>query len=215
MKRKRNMNYKKIALVLSLCTLILWAVLGTGASLAWFSDTTPEIKNIFHFADFDLVVSHQLTDGKWEEIDSTVQVFDENALYEPGYTQVVYLKVENRGDVPFNFKTAVNVNGYVLATNVFGQQFALQDYLRFGLTTSDSISEMKESVKTRELAKEIATMKLNNYSTEEAMLLAGEEKYIALVVRMPEEIGNVANYRGNTVPKVELGIIVTAEQIRE
>jgi hypothetical protein len=128
-------------------TLILWGVLGTGASLAWFTDATPEINNIFHFADFDLVVSHELTDGNWEEVDSTVQIFDENALYEPGYTQVVYLKVENKGDVPFNFRTAVNVNGYSTATNVFGQKFVLQDYLLFGLTASDSIEEMKDSVR--------------------------------------------------------------------
>lgn len=215
MKRLLKTKYKKIALVLSLLTLILWGVLGTGASLAWFTDATPEINNIFHFADFDLVVSHELTDGNWEEVDSTVQIFDENALYEPGYTQVVYLKVENKGDVPFHFRTAVNVNGYSTATNVFGQKFVLQDYLLFGLTTSDSIEEMKESVKSRELAKQVATMKLNNYSTEDAILGDGETKYIALVVRMPEEVTNVANYRGDTIPKVELGVIVTAEQIRE
>ena len=215
MKRLLKTKYKKIALVLSLLTLILWGVLGTGASLAWFTDATPEINNIFHFADFDLVVSHELTDGNWEEIDSTVQIFDENALYEPGYTQVVYLKVENKGDVPFHFRTAVNVNGYSTATNVFGQKFVLQDYLLFGLTTSDSIEEMKESVKSRELAKQVATMKLNNYSTEDAILGDGETKYMALVVRMPEEVTNVANYRGDTIPKVELGVIVTAEQIRE
>lgn len=214
MKQLLKTKYKKIALVLSLMTLILWGVLGTGASLAWFTDATPEINNIFHFADFDLVVSHELTDGNWEEVDSTVQIFDENALYEPGYTQVVYLKVENKGDVPFNFRTAVNVNGYSTATNVFGQKFVLQDYLLFGLTTSDSIEEMKESVKSRELAKQVATMKLNNYSTEDAILEDGETKYIALVVRMPEEVTNVANYRGETIPKVELGVIVTAEQIR-
>ena len=57
--------YKRIALALTLCLLILWGVLGTSASLAWFADTSPEINNIFHVADFDLVVSHRLTDGKW------------------------------------------------------------------------------------------------------------------------------------------------------
>ena len=206
--------YKQIALAPSLCALIIWGILGTGASLAWFTDTSPEINNIFHFAEFDLVVSHRLTDGKWEEVDSQSKIFDEEALYEPGYVQVVYLKVENKGTLPFEFYTSVNVNGCIVATNVFGQEFMLQDYLKFGVTTADSEDAMKNSVPNREKAVEIADMPLHNYDSETAVLNPGATKYIALIVRMPEEVGNVANYRGNTVPKVELGITVKADQIK-
>ena len=207
--------YKQIALALSLCALIVWCILGTGASLAWFADTSPEINNIFHFADFDLVVSHRLTDGKWDEVDSQTKIFNEEALYEPGYVQVVYLKVENKGTVPFEFYTAVNVNGCIKATNVFGQQFMLQDYLKFGVTTDDSEEAMKNSVPDREKAVEIADMPLHNYDTETAVLNPGATKYIALIVRMPEEVDNIANYRGNTVPEVDLGITVKADQIKK
>ena len=205
--------YKQIALALSLCTLIVWGILGTGASLAWFTDTSPEINNIFHFADFELVVSHRLTDGKWEEVDSQTKIFDEEALYEPGYVQVVYLKVENKGDRDFKFSTAVNVNGCIVATNVFGQDFMLQDYLKFGIKTADTEEEMKNSIPDRESAVEIASEPLHNYYETGAFELApGGTKYIALIVRMPEEVGNVANYRGDTVPEVDLGITVKADQ---
>ena len=207
--------YKRIALALSLCALIIWGIFGTGASLAWFTDTSPEINNIFHFGKFDLVVSHQLTDGKWEEIDSKTKIFNEEALYEPGYVQVVYLKVENKGTLPFEFYTAVNVNGYIVATNVFGQEFMLQDYLKFGIQIADTEEQMKNSIPNRESALEIADMPLKNYATETAILAPGATKYIALVVRMPEEVGNIANYRGDTVPKVELGITVKADQIQD
>ena len=207
--------YKRIALALSLCALIVWCILGTGASLAWFTDTSPEINNIFHFAEFDLVVSHRLTDGKWQEVDSQTKIFDEEALYEPGYVQVVYLKVENKGTIPFEFYTAVNVNGCIEATNVFGQRFMLQDYLKFGITTADSEDAMKNSVPDRNAAVKLADMPLHNYDSETAVLNPGATKYIALIVRMPEEVGNVANYRGNTVPKVELGITVKADQIQD
>jgi len=208
--------YKRIALALSLCALIIWGILGTGASLAWFTDTSPEINNIFHFADFKLEVSHRLTDGKWELIDSKTNIFDDEALYEPGYVQVVYLKVENKGSVPFKFYTAVNVNGCSVATNVFGQQFLLQDYLKFGITTADSEDAMKNSVPNREAAVKIANMPLHNYYETGAFELApNSTKYIALIVRMPEEVGNVANYRGDTVPEVDLGITVKADQITD
>ena len=206
---------KQIALILSLCALIAWCILGTGASLAWFTDTSPEINNIFHFAEFDVEVYHRLTDGKWEEVDSQTKIFDEEALYEPGYVQVVYLKVENKGTVPFEFYTSVNVNGCIEATNVFGQRFMLQDYLKFGITTADSEDAMKNSVPNREKAVEIADMPLHNYDTETAVLNPGATKYIALIVRMPEEVGNVANYRGDTVPEVDLGITVKADQIKK
>ena len=208
--------YKRIALALSLCTLIVWGILGTGASLAWFTDTSPEINNIFHFSEFDLVVSHRLTDGKWEEVDGQTKIFDEEALYEPGYVQVVYLKVENKGDRDFKFSTAVNVNGCIVATNVFGQDFMLQDYLKFGIKTADTEEEMKNSIPDRESAVEIASEPLHNYYETGAFELApGGTKYIALIVRMPEEVGNVANYRGDTVPEVDLGITVKADQIKK
>lgn len=205
--------YKRIALALSICVLIVWCILGTGASLAWFMDASPEINNIFHFAEFELEVSHRLTDGTWEEVDSQTKIFDEEALYEPGYVQVVYLKVENKGSVPFRFYTAVNVNDANVATNVYGEQFKLQDHLKFGVTVAGSETEMKNSIPDRNAAEEIAVLPLHNYDTNTAVLQPGQTSYIALVVRMPKEVGNIANYRGDTVPKVELGITVKADQL--
>jgi hypothetical protein len=74
------------------------------------------------------------------------------------------------------------------------------------------LNEAEEAVSTREKANEIATMKLQSYDTDVAALAPGETSYLALVVRMPEEVGNEANYRKDIQPKVELGIIVKAEQ---
>lgn len=205
-------KYKKIALSLSLAVLVIWGILGTGTSLAWFVDTDEEVKNVFHFAEFELEVSHRLEDGTWEIVDEDTKIFDDQALYEPGYVQVVYLKIKNKGTVPFDFKTAVSVTDYTLATNVFGQNFQLQDYLKFGLATTATEAQIYEMVATRNLAEEVANMPLSNYATEVASLDAGGEVYMALIVRMPEEVDNVANYRGDVIPKVELGLIVSATQ---
>ena len=205
-------KYKKIALCISLLLVMVWCVLGTGASLAWFMDTDEEVKNVFRFAEFDLEVSHRLENGGWEKVEQDTRIFDDKALYEPGYTQVVYLKIENKGTVPFDFKTAVSVTDYTLATNVFGQSFQLQDYLKFGLATANTEEELYEKVATRNLAKELAVMPLSNYSTESASLNAKGTVCMALIVRMPEDVGNIANYRENVIPRVELGLIVTATQ---
>lgn len=214
MKKIFKKHYKKIALVLSLCLFIVWGILGTGASLAWFTDVSPTLNNIFHFAEFDLEVSHRLTDGNWELVDNQTKLFDEEALYEPGYTQVVYLKVKNNGTRAFNVYTAINVNGYTTATNVFGQPFSLQDYLRFGITISSTEDQMKNSVANREIATLLANMPLHNYHTDTVKLNPNQEQFIALVVHMPKDVTNVANYRGSTIPKVELGLTVKADQIK-
>lgn len=216
--QNRKTPYKKIALALSLCALLLWTCLGAGASLAWFSDTSENLHNIFHFADFDVEVSHQLTDGSWEVLSSQKPIFDENALYEPGYVQVVYLKIENKGDRAFHFNAAVGVTDFTPGLNGLNQPINLQDHLRFGITTADTPEAMKSSVADRAAAKTVATEKLNHYVTNDfvtdnTMLEPGKTKYMALVVRMPEECGNRANYRNGNQPEVQLGLIVKAEQI--
>ena len=211
----KNSKIKKIALTLSLCMLVVWAFLGTGASLAWFADEAPELRNIFHTAEFDLKVSHRLDNEEWEEIEAGTKIFDDEALYEPGYVQVIYLKVENKGTIPFDFHTAVSVTDYTIATNMFGQLFNLQDHLLFGIVAADTEAEMDTLVADRDSAESIAQMRLNNYSTDTAYLDANDSAYLALVVRMPKEVKNEANYRGGTVPRVELGLIVNATQIKD
>ena len=205
-------RYKKIALLISLALLVIWSALGTGTSLAWFTDTDEEIKNVFHFGELDLEVSHRLENGTWELVDQETAVFDDKALYEPGYVQVVYLKVDNKGTVPFDFKTAVSVADYTVATNVFGKNFHLQDHLKFGMITANTEAELFELVATRNLAEDIANMPLSNYATDSASLAFGGTVYMALIVRMPKDVDNVANYRGDVIPRVELGLIVTATQ---
>lgn len=208
---------KKVALSVSLLLVVAWCVLGTGASLAWFTDTDEEVKNIFHFAEFDLEVSHRLEDGTWEKVEQGTKLFDDEALYEPGYVQVVYLRIENKGEVPFDWKTAVTVTDYTEPTNIFGQKFHLQDYLKFGLATAETEEKLFELVATRDLAEEVANMPLNHYyendyTTDASELGAQEMTYLALIVRMPEDVTNIANYRGDTIPRVELGVIVSATQ---
>ena len=215
MKFNKN-RIKKVALSLSIFLLVAWMLMGTGTSIAWFTDTDEEIKNVFHFAEFDLEVSYKAEDGKWKSIEGSSELFDDEALYEPGFTQVVYLKVENLGDVPFLFDTAVSVTDYTPGVNMFGQRFYLQNYLLFGVISNDNEQALYDTLADRDLAKTIANTGLGNYASEESTLLeAGDATYMALIVYMPEHVDNIANYREGTVPKVELGVIVRATQLTD
>ena len=213
----RKKSYTKIALTLSICLLMIWALLGAGTTIAWFTDTSEVQKNTFFIGELDLVVSHKLEDGTYEEIESDTKVFDDEALYEPGYVQVVYLKVENKGDVPFEYKLSVDVNDVTVAKSVLGNDIYLPNYLKygvvFGVDEAQLTRETAKMIAEKEFPEETMNFPLNVYSEKDSVVLQPDgERYIALIVRMPEEVGNAANYRGVTVPRVDLGITVKASQ---
>lgn len=209
--KKRRLT--KTAFVFSVCLVMVWCVLGTGSSIAWFVDESPAVRNIFNIGEFDLVVSHKTETG-YEEIQDGTKVFDEEALYEPGYVQVVYLKIENRGTVDFHYNLSVIPDLQTLVTpkNVYGQEIYLPEFLKFGVILAETETELEQMLATRELAEEHADEMLSTYATEAKTLEAGKEAFAAVIVRMPKEVGNAANYRGNIPPSVELGILVKAVQ---
>lgn len=213
----RKRNWTKAALAFSSFLFVLWWALGTGATLAWFSDVD-EVRNKFQIGLLDLKVSY------WDEnindytnLQGISEVFDDQALYEPGYTQVVYLKIENHGDVDFNYKLAVTVEEFTIGYDAWGQKIYLPNYLRYGVVFAESEAAMKAQVEDRLAAKEQAPnlwgaletwSEISPYCFE-----VGEQPhYAALIVYMPEGVGNEANYRGIDVPEVKLGITVFAQQ---
>ena len=205
--------FTKTALALSVCLMIIWCILGTGSSIAWFVDESPEIRNNFNFAEFKLVVSHKTENG-YEEVKSNTKIFDDEALYEPGYVQVVYLKIENKGTVGFNYDLAVvpNLQTIVRAKNVYGQDIYLPEFLQFGVVFADTEAELTQKLANRSLTEQQATNALSSYTSEPGNLQAEGEAFVAVIVRMPKEVGNVANYRDNNPPSIELGITVQAMQ---
>lgn len=208
----------RTALALSAFLLVLWVVLGTNATLAWFSDTTQTAKNTFIIGDLNLDVKYK--NGfvtTYMDMNERSKVFNENALYEPGYTQVVWLEVKNNGTVDFDYKIAVDVNDYTTSTNRFGAQFCLPPHLRFGVMFGASEVQLD-----RQLARAVddgclddyMDVPLNTYSEkDEVTVKAGQTRYAAVVVYMPETVGNEANYqKGADVPLVDLGMTVFAQQ---
>ena len=205
------------AWLLSVCLMIVWAILGTGTTIAWFTDTTPVKQNDFYIGEMDLVVSYKNKQGIYEEIKENTKVFDENALYEPGYVQTVYMKVENKGTIPFEYKFAVDVNDVTVTKSVLGNDIYLPNYLRFGVLFGDTEAtldrEMAEVIATRNFAEETGVYPLNTYSKKDTVVMKpGDVRFVALIVRMPDEVGNAANSRGNEAPSVLLGVNVMASQ---
>lgn len=207
----KNGKIKKSALGISALLFIVWWILGTSATLAWFTDTPDPIRNEFRIGDLALDVSFKndvVTD--WTPLEGATIAFNDEALYEPGYTQVVYLKLENNGNVDFNYKMSVTVENVQKAKSVLGNDIYLPNYLKYGAVFAESEIELD-----RKLARGLAEdYMLDTWSeVSEYTFEVGEEPhYAALIVYMPEAVGDEANYRGIAVPQVELGITVSAQQ---
>lgn len=210
-------KWRKAALALSACLFVLWWALGTGATLAWFSDVET-VRNEFRIGLLDLDVSYKndiITE--YTPLKGATEVFYDEALYEPGYTQVVYLKIENNGDVDFNYKVSVTVEDFTNGKNAWGEEIYLPNYLRYGVVFAESETELQEMVRDRLNTRTHAIndwRMLDTWSEISPYIFeAGENPhYAALIIYMPEEVGNAANYRGFVEPRVELGITVFAQQ---
>ncbi len=207
----------KASLALSACLFVLWWALGTGATLAWFSDTDT-VRNEFQigllklgaFYKNDIVTEYTPLQG-------TTKAFNDEALYEPGYTQVVYLKLENNGDVDFQYKVAVTIEDFTNGKNAWGEEIYLPNYLRYGVVFAESETALQDLVKNRLESRTHAANEWGALGTWSEIspytFEVGEAAhYAALIIYMPEKVGNAANYRGLTAPKVELGITVFAQQ---
>lgn len=207
MKKKRITRY---ALALSIILIIVWSLLGTASTIAWFSDNDV-IVNTFQFGDLNVEL-YRKVGNEYEFVTEATKLFKDEALYEPGYTQVVYLKVINAGDVPFDYKLSVLPDNIVDGTNVFGQPIHLPDYLKFGIVVKDTEAEVLAATQNRADARSYADTALNNYDKAQTDLAVGTEQYIALVVCMPETVGNEANFRIKEA-SVDLAVKVKATQI--
>ena len=204
-------------LALSACLFVLWWALGTGATLAWFSDADT-VRNTFQVGLLKLDVSYKndiVTD--YTPLQGATKAFNDEALYEPGYTQVVYLRIDNLGDEAFRYKVAVSVEGVDTGKNAWGEDIYLPNYLCYGVVFGKSEGDVQQQVNSRLAAKNQAPNEwgaLGTWSEVSPYIFEADADahYAALIVYMPEEVGNAANYRGFTEPRVELGITVFAQQ---
>ena len=207
-------KWTKAALAFSACLFVLWWALGTGATLAWFSDTDA-VRNEFQVGLLKMDVSYRndiVTD--YAPLQGATRAFHD-ALYEPGYTQVVYLKIDNIGDVAFRYKIAVTVKDSTKGKNALGEDIYLPDYLQYGVVFGETEADVQKQVKDRLEAKSHAPNHWGTLGTwsEISPYEVGENaRYAALIVYMPEDVGDAANYRGFSVPQVKLGIQVFAQQ---
>ena len=209
MTKKRS---TKRALLLSALSLLLCVSLLVSSTFAWFTDSVTSKNNIIKSGNLDLTLEYW--DGqKWTDVQGSSDILDKDALYEPGYVQVAYLKLDNVGSLALKYQLGINIINEINGVNQDGQTFKLSDYIYFGVIEGVN-GETNAYTNRADAIKDINEAKLISKGYTKATSMKAEDPalYLALVIYMPETVGNVANHNGKDVPSIELGINAYATQ---
>jgi len=200
----------KRALLMSALALITCVSMLVGSTFAWFTDSVTSTNNIIKSGNLDVELEYYDGDS-WEKVTATTNVFEKDTLWEPGHTEVVYLKVSNLGTLALKYNLGINIVNEIESISVEGKALRLSDYIEFG-----AIDNVDTPYAKRDDARKAVTVAntLSTGYTKAGSIEAGAAaQYVALVVYMPETVGNEANYRtGEVVPQIDLGINLMATQ---
>ena len=210
-----NKKATKRALLTSVMALVMCVVMLVGTTFAWFTDTASTGVNKIQAGNLDVKLMYSTDMQRWTEATEQTKLFDDNALWEPGYTQVVYLKVVNAGNLALKYEAGFSKN-YTSnrGKNVNGDWYRVDNYLKIGTAETTTKFENREDVWSAIAATEKTLSKDVMLTNGWITLEAGEESApFAVAIYMPTSVGNEANASKNRPSKVTgLGIEVRATQ---
>lgn len=221
------------------CTMLL------GVTFAWLTDSVVTTNNLIVAGNLDVEMYYAkavdangnvITDVSkldWQVVEKDTNVFGDN-LWEPGYTDLTYFKVENKGEMALKYKLYVDIVSETAGVNVYGDEFYLSRLLKGHITDKSTVDAAGTTLLAND--RDYYKSKLyggtslpmgwplveNYYNIENGVVLATGEstKPIAMSIWMPETVGNEANAgyveeNGSLVYKpasLQLGITLVAAQ---
>lgn len=210
-----NSKSTKRALIISVLAIFMCVAMLIGTTFAWFTDTASTGVNKIQAGNLDVKLMYSTDMQTWKEATEQTKLFDDNALWEPGYTQVVYLKVVNAGNLALKYETGFSKN-YTSnrGKNVNGDWYRVDNYLKIGTAETATKFANREDVWSAIAATEKTLAKDVMLTDGWITLNPGEEsKPFAVAIYMPTSVGNEANASRHRPSSVSgLGIEVRATQ---
>ena len=205
----------KRALLTSALAILMCAAMLIGTTFAWFTDTASTAVNKIQAGNLDVELEYSKDFTEWKKVNDTTKVFEDSTLWEPGRTEVVYLRVKNAGTLALKYTLGIYNLYNSTGKNVLGNKYSLSDYVKLGAAEADAayadraaaISAVQDSAKTLN--------SIGDTGVIGADLATNTTKVYAMVLYMPTEAGNEANPKNNDpywAAKVSFGIRVSATQ---
>ena len=203
----------KRALISSALAILMCVAMLIGTTFAWFTDTASTAVNKIQAGNLDIELEYSKDFTEWIKVNDTTKLFEESALWEPGRTEVVYLRVKNAGNLALKYTLGIYNLYENRGKNVAGDFYYLSNFVKLGAAEADAayadraaaISAVQDSAKTLK--------SIGDTGVVGADLAVNNEKVYAMVLYMPTEIGNEANPKNKSwAAKVSFGIRVSATQ---
>jgi len=209
----KNMKFWRTALVATLVLTVMLSV--TGGTIAWFTDTVTSEGNKIQAGNLDVELL-MYKDNAYEAIsDSTAPIFgtgaiatnSTNTLWEPGKTQIVYLGVQNKGNLDIKYNIELNV---VDGGLIGALEYAVVAGAKSGDLNVNDWAALKASAiaETGDVA--VGITKAAPYGA----IKAGDNAidYFALAVHMKEEAGNEYQNKDMTLDITVLATQLASEE---
>ena len=177
MTTKRTLLTSAVSLVLCICMLL-------GTTFAWFTDAVTSSGNIIASGklDAEMYWSDKLLaadSDEWNNADGT-SVFNYNN-WEPGYTEVRYVKVSNAGTLNFRWKLSIEAEGNVTD---------LSDVIKVYYVNPVTAELTKEGLKSLTPAGTLTDVLENNTGLDGRQLTPDSSVILAIAFHMDELADN-------------------------
>ena len=210
-----NKRATKRALLTSIMALVMCVVMLVGTTFAWFTDTASTAVNKIQAGNLDVELEYSKDFTEWKKVNDTTKVFEDSTLWEPGRTEVVYLRVKNAGNLALKYTIGIYNLYDNSGKNVLGNKYNLSDYVKLGAAEATGAYADRVAAINAVDAEAKTLKSLGDTGFIGTTLEATKTKTYAMVLYMPTEVGNEANPK-NADPywaaKVAFGISVSATQ---
>ena len=215
-----NRKSTKRALLGSAVAMVLCLAMLVGATFAWFTDTASTGVNKIQAGNLDVALEYSTDFKTWNKVTDTTKLFEDSTVWEPGRTEVVYLRVKNAGTLALKYTVGMYNINEGRGKNVAGEFYYLSNYVKLGAVETTAAYADREAA-INAVNAEARTLKSIGSSAiigEDQMVMLTPEadaKTYALVLYMPTEVGNEANPKNNDpywASKFSFGISVNATQ---
>lgn len=213
-----NSKTTKGALLASGISLLLCFAMLLGTTFAWFTDSVTSANNIIKAGNLDIEVEYTLDGENWKNLDGASDLF-QKGLWEPGHTEVVALKIANKGSLALKYAANMNIVSEKVGTNRENGDIVLSDILNVSTLTqqANDVGEIALALafmgENRVAYEKSSAFKVANVLKNEQELFPGDAHYLFVKVDMPETVGNEANaIDEDRAPSIDFGINVVATQ---
>jgi predicted ribosomally synthesized peptide with SipW-like signal peptide len=232
----------KKTLIASAAAVGISALLLAGTSYAWFTDSASSAISTVKSGKLDVNLykmskvadeSEDAEEGAMVPVYNAVSasdiIFANNTVWEPGAVEVQYLKVANEGTLALKYNLTIPVISKVLgrSENGWRDDIDLTKILKVAVVELDEegqeFASRADAIKAAqsddavEIALDSTTASYTGHLSAKSADSTDDNsaKYIAIVVYMPETVGNEANYSTANIPTVTLGVNLAAGQYSE